>query len=155
MSGIDEHDIRSFLDAIGAFFLQTTREKVEIESAYLLKAGVSAPTFELTSYIGLSGNFSGRIYFSAPRAMVSHLLLLTGEPERKEERLLDAVGEIANIISGNVRRHFGETMKISLPVARTTDSDWLNQAASPGSYVILVKWQQYRASVVVDIRRAG
>jgi chemotaxis protein CheX len=152
---IDENDIRSFLDTIGAFFRETTREKAEIESAYLMEAGVSVPTFDLTSHIGLSGNFSGRIYFSAPRAMVAHLLLLMGETNRKEERLLDAIGEIANTLSGNVRKHFGETMKISAPVAQATDSDWLEKTARPRSYAILVKWKQYRASVVVDIQRGG
>jgi chemotaxis protein CheX len=152
---IDENDLRSFLDAINAFFFQITREKVEIESAYLVEAGLSAPTFDLTSYISLSGNFSGRIYFSAPRALVSHLLLLMGETNRKEEHLLDAVGEIANTLSGNVRKHFGETMEISVPVTQATDADWLKKFVSPRSYAILVKWKQYRASVVVDIQRAG
>jgi chemotaxis protein CheX len=153
MNSINENDIRSFLDAIDAFFFQVAQEKVEIESAYLVEAGVFALTFDLTSYISLSGNFSGRIYFSAPRAMVSHLLLLMGEPNRREERLLDAVGEIANTLSGNVRKHFGETMEISVPVMQTTDPDWLKKTASPRSYVILIKWKQYRASVVVDIQR--
>ncbi|MDR0440511.1 MAG: chemotaxis protein CheX [Candidatus Accumulibacter sp.] len=155
MNDINENDIRNFLDAISAFFLQATREKVKIESAYLVEAGVSAITFDLTSYIRLSGSFSGRIYFSAPRAMVSRLLLEMGEPDRGEKHLLDVVGEIANTISGNVRKHFGETMEISVPVTLTTDSDWLKKAVSPRSYVILIRWKQYRASVVVDIRRIG
>jgi chemotaxis protein CheX len=153
MSGIDENDIRSFLDAIGAFFFQTTHEKVEIESAYLVETGVLVETFDLTSYIRLSGNFSGRLYFSASRAMMSHLLLQAGETNRKEERLLDAVGEIANTLAGNVRKHFGETLEISVPVAQATDADWLKKVASPRSCVILIQWKQHRASVVVDIQR--
>jgi chemotaxis protein CheX len=76
-----------------------------------------------------------------------------GETNRKEEHLLDAVGEIANTLSGNVRKHFGETMEISVPVTQATESDWLKKIVSPRSYAILVKWKQYRASVVVDIQR--
>jgi chemotaxis protein CheX len=127
---------------------------VEIESAYLVEIGVSAETFDLTSYISLSGNFSGRLYFSASRAMMSHLLLQTGEANRKEERLLDAVGEIANTLAGNVRKHFGETLEISVPVTQATDADWLKKVA-PHSCVILIQWKRHRASVVVDIQRIG
>jgi chemotaxis protein CheX len=86
--------------------------------------------------------------------MVAHLLLSMREPDRGDERLLDAIGEIANTISGNARKHFGETMQISVPVTQVTEHDWLNNAVSPHSYVILVKWKQYRASVVVDIQYA-
>jgi chemotaxis protein CheX len=132
-----------------------TGEKVEIRAAYLVEGGISALTFDLTSYIALSGDFNGRVYFSAPRALAAHLLLIMGEPDRSDDRLLDAVGEIANILSGNVRKHFGETMQISVPVSQTTDPDWLNTVVSPRSYVILVKWKQYQASVVVDIQHVG
>jgi chemotaxis protein CheX len=152
MSAINESDIQSFVEAVNSFFLQSTREKVEIRAAYLVEGGISATTFDLTSYITLSGDYTGRVYFSAPRAMVAHLLLSLHEPDRGEERLLDAVGEIANIISGNVRKHFGETMRISVPVSQTTGPDWLNSVVSPRSYVILVKWKQYGASVIVDIQ---
>jgi chemotaxis protein CheX len=155
MSTINESDIQSFVEAISAFFFQMTGEKVEIRTAYLVEGGISALTFDLTSYIALSGDFSGRVYFSAPRAMAAHFLDIMGEPDRSDDRLLDAVGEIANILSGNVRKHFGETMRISVPVSQTTDPDWLNTVVSPRSYVILVKWKQYQASVVVDIQHVG
>lgn len=152
MSNLNESDIQSFIDAVSSFFFQVTQEKVGIRAAYLVEGGIPATTFDLTSYITLSGAFSGRIYFSAPRVMVAHLLLAMQEPDRGDERLLDAVGEIANTISGNARKHFGETMQISVPVTQATEHDWLNSVVSPRSYVILVKWKQYRASVVVDIQ---
>ncbi|MDR0716733.1 MAG: chemotaxis protein CheX [Azoarcus sp.] len=152
---INEHDIQSFVEAVSSFFFQITQEKVEIRSAYLVEGGISPTTFDLTSFITLSGEFTGRVYFSAPRVMVAHLLLAMQEPDRGDERLLDAVGEIANTISGNARKHFGESMQISVPVTQATERDWLTSVASPRSYVILVKWKQYRASVVVDIQRIG
>ncbi|MDR1229342.1 MAG: chemotaxis protein CheX [Azoarcus sp.] len=155
MKSINDNDIRSFVDAVSSFFFHITREKVEIRAAYLVEGEIQASTFDLTSYITLSGDFSGRVYFSAPRVMVAHLLLAMHEPDRGDERLLDAVGEIANTISGNARKHFGESMQISVPVAQVTGAGWLNTAVSPHSYVILVKWKQYRASVVVDIQRTA
>jgi chemotaxis protein CheX len=155
MKSINEKDIRSFVDAVSSFFFHITHEKVEIRAAYLVEGDIQASTFDLTSYISLSGDFSGRVYFSAPRVMVAHLLLAMHEPDRGDDRLLDAVGEIANTISGNARKHFGETMHISVPIAQITSHDWLNTVVSPYSYVILVKWKQYRASVVVDIQRTN
>ena len=155
MNGINEKDIRTFVDAVSNFFFQVTEEKVEIKTAYLLERDIPSATFDLTSYITLSGNFTGRIYFSAPRSMLTHLLLMMGEQVRNNERLLDAVGEIANTISGNARKHFGETMEISVPTSQETEPDWLKTVVSPYSYIILVKWKQYRASVVVDIQRTG
>jgi len=154
MKSINEKDIHSFVDAVNGFFSQFADEKVEIRAAYLVEGDIKPSTFELTSYIQLSGDFAGRVYFSAPRALVAHLLLMMQEPNRSDERLLDAVGEIANTISGNARKHFGESMEISVPNAQLTRSGWLDSVVSPRSYVILVKWKQYRASVVVDIQRA-
>ncbi|MCL2020649.1 MAG: chemotaxis protein CheX [Betaproteobacteria bacterium] len=154
MSAINEKDILIFVEAVSNFFFQITQEKVEIKTAYLLEDDVPSATFDLTSYITLSGGFTGRIYFSAPHSMLTHLLLVMGEQNRSDERLLDAAGEIANTISGNARKHFGETMEISVPTSQTTKSNWLKTVVSPRSYVILVKWKHYRASVVVDIQRA-
>jgi chemotaxis protein CheX len=155
MNAINEKDIHIFVDAVNNFFFQVTQEKVEIKTAYLLEEDLPSATFDLTSYITLSGGFAGRIYFSAPRSMLTHLLLVMGEQTRDNDRLLDAAGEIANTISGNARKHFGETMEISVPVSQATEEDWLKSVVSPRSYVILVKWKHYRASVVVDIQRTG
>ncbi|GHT86218.1 hypothetical protein FACS1894154_01170 [Betaproteobacteria bacterium] len=153
MSNVTEKDIRSFVDAVSGYFYQISEEQAEINAAFLVEGEISATTFDLTGYITLSGNFSGRVYFSAPRVMVTRLLLIMGEADRSEERLLDAVGEIANTIAGNARKHFGENMEISVPVTAATEHDWLQSVVSPRSYVILVKWKQYKASVVVDIQR--
>jgi chemotaxis protein CheX len=153
MSNVNETDIRSFVDAVSGYFYQISEEQAEINAAFLVEGEIPATTFDLTGYITLSGSFSGRVYFSAPRVMVTRLLLIMGESDRSEERLLDAVGEIANTISGNARKHFGESMVISVPVTAATEHDWLKSVVSPRSYVILVKWKQYKASVVVDIQR--
>ncbi|MDR1350185.1 MAG: chemotaxis protein CheX [Zoogloeaceae bacterium] len=152
MSAINEADIHSFVDAISIYFQQITREKAEIRAAYLVEGDILPTTFELTGYITVTGSFSGKVYFSASRGMVSHLLLMMHDTDHSEPRLLDAVGEIANTISGNARKHFGESMEISVPTTQTTGHGWLDKVVSPHSYVVLIKWKQYRASVVVDIQ---
>lgn len=154
MKKITEKDLQVFVDAVNHFFFHTTRDKVEIKSAYLLEKHLPSATFDVTSYITLSGDFIGRLYFSAPRAMLAHLLRLMGEHGWDNDSQLDTAGEIANTISGNARKHFGETMNISVPTTQETKSDWLQAVVSPRSYVILIKWRQYHASVVVDIQPA-
>jgi hypothetical protein len=57
--------------------------------------------------ITLSASFRGCVYFSAPRLLVRGLLIQLQEPDTCEDNLPDTVGEVANTISGNARRHFG------------------------------------------------
>ncbi|MDR0996111.1 MAG: chemotaxis protein CheX [Zoogloeaceae bacterium] len=152
MSAINEKDIRSFVDAASGYFSRLTQEKAEIKAAYLAEGTVPPRTFDLTGYINISGSFRGRIYFSAERDMMIRLLAATGETNRTQAHLLDAVGEVANTLAGNVRKRFGEEMEISVPEVRATDPDWLAQTVSPYSYVILIQWKRHHASVVVDLQ---
>ena len=59
----------------------------------------------------------GCVYFSAPRLLMCELLLQMQEPDTCEQNLLDAVGEVANTISGNARRHLaaGSTYRCRSP----------------------------------------
>jgi chemotaxis protein CheX len=152
MGAINEQDIRCFVDAAGEYFLRISQEKAQITAAYLSEAAVPPKTYDLTGFIAVSGIFHGRVYFSAERGMILRLLAAMGEGNRTEALQLDAVGEIANTISGNVRKRFGETMQISVPEVLATGSDWLAEVVSPYSYVVLIQWRHCQASVVVDLQ---
>ena len=65
--------------------------------------------------IELDGKYQGSVAFSAPRGLLSHVLLLMGERDYSDASHRDIVGEIANQMSGYARRHFGESMEISPP----------------------------------------
>jgi chemotaxis protein CheX len=43
--------------------------------------------------------------------MLRHLLISTGELDQSSDSLLDVIGEMANTISGNARRYFGDGME--------------------------------------------
>lgn len=143
-----ESDLKVFVDAVTHYFMHLTHEPVAIRAAYL--ADVELPRLHYTGLITLSGRFRGCVHFSAARPMLYELLRETREPDASEDNLLDMVGEIANTIAGNARRHFGNALEISVPVTlRGTEQARAMVRARP--FVILLRWRGHEAVVVVDL----
>jgi len=151
MSDLSEKDIEIFIEAIGGYFKQITKEAASVGVAYLAKNAF--PMNDYTGMIRVSADYEGALYFSAPSAMLRHLLTVMKEPNQSDENLLDAVGEIANTISGNARKYFGENMVISIPEKIAHLPENLDHQARPYAYVIIIKWKHYSASLIVDISR--
>ena len=72
-------------------------------------------TYDYTGVINISGKREGVVYFTAPRAMLTVLLIKMHENDFSHENMCDLVGEGANTISGNARRDFGREFVISAP----------------------------------------
>jgi chemotaxis protein CheX len=151
MSDLSEKDIEIFIEAVGSYFKQITQEAASVGVAYLAKNAF--PMNDYTGVIKVSADYEGALYFSAPSAMLRHLLTAMKETNQSDENLLDAVGEIANTISGNARKYFGENMVISTPEKIAHLPDNLSEQARPYAYVIIIKWKHYSASLIVDISR--
>lgn len=151
MSDLSEKDIEIFIEAIGGYFKQITKEAASVGVAYLAKNAF--PMNDYTGMIKVSADYEGALYFSAPSAMLRHLLTVMKEPNQSDENLLDTVGEIANTISGNARKYFGENMVISIPEKIAHLPENLDHQARPYAYVIIIKWKHYSASLIVDISR--
>lgn len=146
-------DIRVFCDAAVAFFQQTTGQRASVRTAYLLSSREQAVPGDFQGVIDLSGRYRGSVEFSAPRNLLSHVLLTLGEGDYSEASHRDIVGEIANQMSGYARRHFGEAMQISPPRVVTGSP----AAAAEGEvqpFVIPVTWERYEARLVVRMARA-
>ncbi|MBI1891961.1 MAG: chemotaxis protein CheX [Burkholderiales bacterium] len=153
MTNLNETELKIFIDAVTHYFSHLTKEPATIRSSYLAESAM--PYFDYTGLITLSGRFRGCIYFSAPRLLVRELLIKLQEPDTCEDNLLDAVGEVANTISGNARRHFGSSLEISVPVTvrGTTQQIKIGTRARP--FAIHLRWQRYDAVVVVDIEASN
>jgi chemotaxis protein CheX len=95
------------------------------------------------------------VYFSAPRRLVREMLLQMHEPDTCEQNLLDAVGEVANTISGNARRHFGSGLDISVPLTIKGTTGQIKAAVRARPFAILLTWQKHEAVVVVDVEPVG
>ncbi|WP_407275798.1 chemotaxis protein CheX [Halothiobacillus sp. DCM-1] len=146
---LDEQDLRVFIDALTHYFQHLTQEFADVLPSYLSLHEI--PIQEYTGLIAISGQYQGQVYFSAPSALLRHLLLAQGETVLTESNLLDQVGEIANTLAGNARSYFGERFTISTPRAQRGEPE---TAIASRPYVIPLSWKKYKALLVVDIRTA-
>jgi chemotaxis protein CheX len=153
-SALKAEDIRVFSDAAAAFFQQTTGSKASVRTAYLLPGQEIAVWNDFQGVIELSGRYLGSVAFSAPRGLLSHVLLKIGEGDYSDASHRDIVGEIANQMSGYARRHFGEAMEISPPRVMAGPQ---RQAVGRGEvqpFVIPMLWDRYEAHLVIRMARA-
>ena len=149
---LKEKDLKVFVDAVTHYFSQSTRSPALIRAAYL--ADSSVPQFQYTGLISISGHFCGCVHFSAPEKMVRCLLLEWGEPDASKPNLLEAVGDIANTIAGNARKHFGKELEISVPITLFGATDEIKAAVRVRPFVISLEWCNSQATVVVDLEPA-
>jgi chemotaxis protein CheX len=74
---------------------------------------------DISAVIGFTGEACGAVIISMQKKVAIKLTdILTGSPHTSmDDDVLDAIGEIVNIIAGNVKQELGETMNmiISLP----------------------------------------
>ena len=147
-------DIRIFSDAATAFFQASTGNKASVRTAYMLGAPDVAVWNDFQGLIELGGQYRGSVAFSAPRGLLSHVLLLMGERDYSEASHRDIVGEIANQMSGYARRHFGEAMDISPPRVIQPSQRPAADGLQAAPFVIPMLWDRYEAHLVVRMARA-
>ncbi|MCL2871946.1 MAG: chemotaxis protein CheX [Betaproteobacteria bacterium] len=153
MADITEQEIQVFVGAVNRYFEQMTGEKAKIQASFLAEGEILPPIYDFTGLINVGGQYQGCIYFSASKILLMRLLLALHEPRQNDLHMLDAVGEIANTLAGNAREYFGEAMTISVPITFQGASDLLKSAVRKRPYIIMIKWKQYEASVIVDVVR--
>lgn len=146
---MDESSLEVFVDGAINYFSQVSSEPAKIEAPYLVNNDENV-VYDYTGVIGISGSSNGKVCFSAPNALLKHLLLSMGEGVLNEENMADLVGEVANTISGNARKKLGSKFMISTPSIVDASIDQLTLPAENRSYVIPVKWNSYRAAVMVS-----
>ncbi len=142
-----EKRLRVFLDAIVHYFNHTTVKSVEVGTPYLIDS-IDEVSSDYTGVISISGAFEGVCYFTAPNILLKHLVLSIGETDTSEQMLVDAVGEVANTLSGNARRDLGKDFIISVPRVIKGVPD-LNTDAAGRTYAIPIIWNSYKATLGV------
>lgn len=150
---LHSEDVTVFSEAIIEYFATTTGRKAEVRSAYLLDVTTPALWNDYNGYIAISGDYLGGVRFSAPREMLTHVLLAVGEQQFTDERHRDLVGEIANTLSGRARRHFGEGLEIAPPETFVAAPP-LATGTSIAPYAIPLTWHGYAADLVVQLTPA-
>lgn len=148
---MDESDIQVLIDGTVGYFHGLVDKTTEVGAPYLMER--SDPMIsDYTGIIDISGARAGLIYFTAPSAMLRHVLLANGEAQASTELMADIVGEVANTISGNARRHFGREFEISTPKVHRGPMFRQTLELAERSFLIPITWRQYRAALVVSLR---
>jgi chemotaxis protein CheX len=149
---MSEQTLQVFIDGVVRFFQHTNDREVKVGTPYLVENNNPA-AYDVTGIIGISGPYRGCVYFTAPRILLKHLLLSLGEQDTSSPNLFDLVGEVANTISGNARRIFGQEFMISVPVMIAGAPSNIHLPSQLRSYVIPVYWKSYHAAVVICLEQ--
>ena len=84
--------------------------------------------------------------------MLTVLLMRMNESNVSHENLCDLVGEVANTISGNARRDFGDQFAISVPIVSVGDAARVPPPPDCLPVVIPINWRSHAARLVVCLK---
>jgi chemotaxis protein CheX len=148
---VDEKDIQVLIDGTVHYFQTSFDKTADVGAPYLVE-GAERVVSDYTGIIQISGARLGSVYFTAPSIMLRHILVTHGETEVTQHFMSDVVGEVANTISANARRAFGQEFMISVPSVYSGPPDFSRYSFSDRSFVIPISWRQYHAALVVSLR---
>src|ERR1700689_1252583 len=140
---LHERELKTFVDGTTQYFETAVQQPASIGSPYLASG---APTIlDYTGVINISGRREGVVYFTAPRAMLTVLLMKMQENDFSHETMRDLVGEVANTISGNARRDFGRDFVISVPSGLSGEKPDIPQKPGQRAFIIPINWRSHSA----------
>jgi chemotaxis protein CheX len=113
-----EKYIQPFVDVTKNVFREFTGVEPEAGRPYF-SAAETINEWDISAVIGLTGEASGAVVISMKTALAKKLTdIITGKSHNSiDDEVVDAIGEIVNIIAGNAKRGLEETFRlvISLP----------------------------------------
>ena len=111
--------IQPFIKVCENVFREFCQTEVEAGRVFFVSKNEYESTWDISGVIGLSGEVSGAVAISMNGITAFAVTKqLTGQEHKNiDSDVTDAVGEIVNIIAGNVKKNFEEELriKISLP----------------------------------------
>jgi chemotaxis protein CheX len=144
-----EQELKTFVEGTTNFFEVTAQQPASIGSPYLMEG--SPAVHEYTGVINISGKREGVVYFTAPKAMLTVLLMKMQENDFSHETMKDLVGEVANTISGNARRDFGRDFVISVPSVLSGEKPAIPHKPGQRCFIIPINWRSHSAKLVVSL----
>ena len=155
---IDEDTVKFFVWSVFNFFKATTDIEPEIGPPYLFD------NFNHNDYagiIGVSGSQKGAVYFTMCKELLDKMLSITHpeledweqSEESMEEMRMDYSGEMANIVSGNVRNYLGEHFLISVPVVVTAPQTVMRIHGDTQAIVFPISWEGNQCHIVLSLER--
>ena len=144
-----EEELKTFVEGTTNYFEVAAQQPATIGSPYLMEGAPAVHDY--TGVISISGKREGIVYFTAPRAMLTVLLMKMQENDFSHETMRDLVGEVANTISGNARRDFGRDFVISVPSVLAGETPAIPQTPGPRAFIMPLYWRSHSAKLVVSL----
>ena len=143
-------DTKVFIDSVINYFSHVDGKQVTVGTPFL-RQNESLVHFDYVGLITITGKKQGQVYYTAPKAMLKHMLLSLGIQDTSAENMKDVIGEVANIISGNVRKEFGPRFMISVPKVIDPSNEEIYLEQYDGCYVVPIYWKNYHSAVVINL----
>jgi len=114
-----EQYIQPFIKVCESVFREFCQTEVKAGRVFFVAKDEYETSWDISGIIGLSGEASGAVAISMKEITAFRVTkILTGQDHKSiDPDVTDAVGEIINIITGNVKKSFEDELriKISLP----------------------------------------
>jgi chemotaxis protein CheX len=140
-----------FIDSVNNYFEEVTGIKSETGLPYL-KDDKQQVLAHYTGMIGISGSRRGFVYVTGPKELFNDLVKIILDIDKpNDDQIVDMAGEVANTVSGNVRKAFGSEFMISVPAIIQGKPEDLKMQKDVPVFVIPIKWREYKAYVVIGL----
>lgn len=147
---MNDDQLKVFVDGLTNYFTTITSQPATIGTPFLIK-DINEYLSDYTGIIGIFGDYKGSIFFSAPQAMLRHLLSSMGVLNSEEKMFMDLVGEVSNTISGNARSEFGDQFMLSVPVVIKGKLDVMKASDIVKIYVIPIGWRHLKSNLIINL----
>jgi chemotaxis protein CheX len=121
------------------------RSFFELDTVDTLSADAGPPpATAVTSAVAFNGAWDGHLRITAPvgpAAEIAAFMLALEPDDVTEQDMADSLGELVNIIGGNVRGHLPQPNQLGLPVVTVGGRDALRFPASRPAMVVIVGWK--------------
>lgn len=111
----------------------------------------------VTAMVGLAGVYNGLISISTPRKLAAEFAsqMLGMEVNEVDEDVIDALGEIANMIGGSFKHHFvkdGHEVRLSTPSVITGEEYAMTAGSLPDTMTLLFESgdQNFMVSIYLE-----
>ncbi|MDE2295663.1 MAG: chemotaxis protein CheX [Gammaproteobacteria bacterium] len=146
---LHERELKVFVEGTTNFFEVAAQQPASIGSPYLVEEPLAL--HEYSGLIEVTGKREGVVCFTAPKTMLAVLLMKMHETDFGHETMRDLVGEVANTISGNARRDFGNDFRISPPRVLFGETPPIEPRPGARTFVIPIHWRSHSAKLVVAL----
>ena len=144
-----QSDMIVFIQGVMAYFKQFESSPPEVGVPYPQHADFVF--LDYTGAIGISGERKGCIYVTASRSMMDDLIASLGLGGGDEVLRLDAIGELANTVSGNAEHFFGPGFRISVPMVITGMGHNIHLPLAVPVFTVPFDWKGHKSYLVVGM----